>query len=34
MYKARGEWEKMLKLFSIYKPEHLKDAHGWIGKKL
>lgn len=34
MYKAHCNWDKMLKLFAIYWPENLKDAHNWIGKRL
>jgi len=34
MYKNLGQWDKMLKLFSIHRPENLKDAHNWIAKKL
>lgn len=34
MYKGIQKWNKMLKLFSIYRPESLKNAHLLIGKKL
>ena len=34
MYKGLENWDKMLKLFSIYRPNDLKKAHILIGKNL
>jgi intraflagellar transport protein 172 len=33
MYKTLGQFDKMLRMFSIYRPENLKEAHNWIGKR-
>lgn len=34
MYKGLQQWDKMLKLFSLYRPENIKSAHLLIAKKL
>ena len=34
MYKNLQNWDKMLKLFSLYRPENMKNAHFLIAKKL
>lgn len=34
MYKTASLWDKMLKLFSLYRPENLKEAHILVGRRL
>lgn len=34
MYKNLQNWDKMLRLFSLYRPENMKNAHYLIAKKL
>lgn len=34
MYKNHREWEKMLSLFSLYRPDNLKNAHLLVAKKV
>lgn len=34
MYKAQGNWDRMLRLFAHYRPENLKEAHLLIARKL
>jgi len=34
MFKSMGQYDRMLRLFSLHRPENLKEAHNWIGKKL
>lgn len=34
MYKEKGMYDHMLRLFVVYRPDNLKEAHRWIGKKM